>query len=58
MCTRMTALPFLLLALLPFVVFDSDYILVSCPLCKPNTLWNIFRILDGNVEQDERMCRI
>ena len=34
------------------VVFDSDYALISCPLCKSNTLWNIFMILGRNVEQD------
>ena len=39
--TRMTTLPFLLLALSPFVIFDSDYALISCQLCKWNTLWNI-----------------
>ena len=27
--TRMTTLPFLLLALSPFVIFDSDYALIS-----------------------------
>ena len=32
---RMTTLPFLLLALSPF---DSDYALISCPLCKSNKL--------------------
>ena len=26
---RMTTLPFLLLALYPFVIFDSDYVLIS-----------------------------
>ena len=40
--TRMTTLPFLLLALSPFVIFDSDYTLMfSCLLCKSNTVWNI-----------------
>ena len=28
--TRMTTLPFLLLALSTFVTFDSDYALISC----------------------------
>ena len=56
--TRMTTLPFLLLALSPFVIFDSDYALISCPLCKANTLWNIFMILGQNVEQDETTCHI
>ena len=49
---RMTTLPFLLLALSPFVMSDSDYPLISCPLCKSKTLWNIFMILGRNVEQD------
>ena len=43
--TRMTILPFLIFALCPFVIFDSDYALISCPLFKSNTLWNIFMIL-------------
>ena len=30
--TRMTTLPFILLALSPFVMSDSDYPLISCPL--------------------------
>ena len=50
--TRMTTLPFLFLALSPFVIFDSDYALILCPLCKTNTLWYIFVILDRTVEQD------
>ena len=58
LCTRMTTLPFLLLALSPFVIFDSDYALISCPLCKSNTLWKILMILDKNVEQNETMCHI
>ena len=33
-CTRMTTLLFLFLALSPFVIFDSNYALVSCPFCK------------------------
>ena len=52
----MTHLPFLLLALSPFVIFDSDYALISCPLCKLNTLWNILVILGRNVDQDEMTC--
>ena len=55
--TRMTTLPFLLLALSPFVIFDSDYALISCPLCRSNTLHHIFMIL-RNVEQDETMCHV
>ena len=56
--TRMTTLPFLLLALSPFVIFDSDNPLISCPLCKSKTLWNIFMILGRNVEQDQTMCYV
>ena len=48
--TRMTTLPFLLLALSPIVIFDSDNPLISCPLCKSKTLWNIFMILGRNVQ--------
>ena len=51
--TRMTTLPFLLLALSPFVIFDTDYALISCLLCNLNTLWNILMILSRNVEQDK-----
>ena len=50
---RMTTLPFLLLTLSPFVIFDSDYALILCPLCKLNTLWNILMILGSNEEQDQ-----
>ena len=50
--TRMTTLPFLLLALSSFVMSDSDYPLISCPLCKSKTLWNIFMILGRNVEPE------
>ena len=58
--TRMTTLPFLLLALSTFVIFDSDYPLILCLLCncKSKTLWNIFMILGRNVEQDQTMCRV
>ena len=56
--TRLTTLPFLLLALSPFVMSDSDYSLISCPLCKSKTLWNIFMILGRNVEQDQTLCRV
>ena len=56
--TRMTTLPSLLLALSPFVMSDSDYPLISCPLCCSKTLWNIFIILGRNVEQDQMTCRI
>ena len=54
--TRVTTLPFLLLALSPFVIFDSDNPLISCPLCKSKTFWNIFMILGTNVEQDQMTC--
>ena len=56
--TRMTTLPFLLLALSPFVIFDSDYPLLLCPLYKSKNLWNIFMILGRNVEQDQTTCCI
>ena len=42
---RMTTLPFLPLALSPYVIFDTDYALISCPLCKSNALKNILMIL-------------
>ena len=56
--SRMTILPFLLLALSPFVISDSDYPLILCPLCKSKALWNIFMILGRNVEQDQTTCRV
>ena len=56
--SRMTTLPFLLLPLSPFVIFDSDYSLISCQLCNSNTLWNILIVLGKNVEQDKTMCCI
>ena len=55
-CTKMTTLPFLRLELSPFVIFDSDNPLISCPLCKSKTLWNIFIILGRNVEHDQTAC--
>ena len=55
--TRMTTLPFLLLALSLFVMSDSDYPLISCQICKSKTLWN-FMIFGRNVEQDQTMCHI
>ena len=58
LCTRMTTLPFLLMALSPFVIFDSYYPLISCLLCKSKTFWNSFMILGRNVEQDKMTCRI
>ena len=54
--TRMTTLPFLLLLLSPFVIFDSDYAFILCLLCNSNTLWNILMVLGRNVEQDETTC--
>ena len=57
-CTRMTTLPFVLLVFSPFVIFDSDYPLILCSLCKSKTLWNIFVILGRNVEQDQTTCRV
>ena len=36
--TRMTTLPFLVLVLSPFVIFDSDNPLISCLLCKKDPL--------------------
>ena len=56
--TRMTTLPFLLLALSPFVMSDRDNPLTSCPLCKSKTLLNIFMILGKNVEQDQMTCLV
>ena len=56
--TRMTTLPFLFLALSPFVMPDSDYPLILCPLCKSKTLWNIFMLLGRNVEQVQTTCHV
>ena len=56
--TRMTTLPFLLLASYSFVIFNSDYALISCPLCKSNIFWNIFMIVGRNREQDNTTCRV
>ena len=56
--TRMTTLPFFLLALSPFVMSDSDYPLISFLLCKSKTLWNIFMILGRYVEQDQKICQV
>ena len=36
-CRVKERLPFLLLALSTFVIFDIDYALISCMLCKLNT---------------------
>ena len=55
---RMIILPFLLLVLSPFVIFDRDYPLILCPLCKSKTLWNSFMILGRNVEEDQLTCRV
>ena len=56
--TIITTLPFLLFALSPIVIFDSDCALILCPFCKSNTLWNIFMILGRNVEQDKMTCHV
>ena len=56
--TRMTTLPFLILRLSPFVIFDSNYALIWCPLCKSKTLWNILMILGSNKEQEQGTCHI
>ena len=56
--TRMTTLPFLHLVLSPFVIFDRDYPLILCLLCKSKTLWDIFMILGRNVEQDQMTCHV
>ena len=37
---------------------DSDYALISGPLCKSKTLWNIFMILGRNVELDQTTCLV
>ena len=52
----MKTLSFLILALSPFIIFDSDNPLISCPLCKSKTLWNISMIFGRNVEQDQTTC--
>ena len=51
----MTTLLFLLLVLSPFVIFDSDYPLILCPLCKSKVLWNIIMILGRNEELNQNM---
>ena len=56
--TRITTIRFLLLPISPFVIFDSDYAFISCPLFKSNTLWNIFMKFGRNVEQDKMKCRV
>ena len=55
---KMTTLPFLLLALSLFVIFDIDNPLILCLLCKSKTLWIIFMVLGRNVEQDQTTCRV
>ena len=54
----MTTLPFLLLALSPFVMSDNDYPFILCLLCKSKTIWNIFMILSRNVDQDQTTCDV
>ena len=53
---KMTTLPFLRLALSPFLMSDNDYPLILCPICKSKTLWNIFIVLGRTVEQDDMSC--
>ena len=55
---RMTTLPILLLALSTFVIFDSDYALISLLLCKSNTILNVLMMLGSNGEQDQTTCHI
>ena len=50
--------PLTFLTVVKFVIFDRDYPLILCPLCKSKTLWNMFMILGRNVEQDQMTCRI
>ena len=45
----MTTLSFLLLALSPFVMSDSDYPLILCPLCKNRTRQRIEYKNDNSV---------
>ena len=40
------------------IMSDSDYPLISCPLCKSKTLWDIFMILGRDVEQDQTTCHV
>ena len=56
--TRMITLPFLFLVIFRFVIFDRDYVLISCLLCKSNTLWKILMILGRTVEQDKMTCHV
>ena len=51
--TRMTTLTFLLLELLPLVMFEFNFLLL---LCNMNTPRNILIMLGTNVEQDKMMC--
>ena len=56
--SRTTTLVFLLLALSPFVMSDSDYPLISYLLCKSKTLWNIFMILGRTGTDDMSHTRM
>ena len=48
-CIKNDNSAFLTFAVIPFVIFDSDYALISCPLCNSNTLWNILMVFGRNV---------
>ena len=49
---------FLTFGVISLCYIDSDNALISCPLCKSKTLWNIFMILGRNVEQDQTTCSV
>ena len=54
--TRMTTLPFLLLALSPFVIFDSDNPLFLVRSVSQRPFGIFFMILGRNEEQDQTPC--
>ena len=56
--TKMTTLPFLPLALSPFVISPSNYPLILPTLCKSKTFWNIFMIFGRNIEQEQTTCHV
>ena len=49
---------FLTFGVISLCIFNCDNPLISCPLCKSKTLWNIFMILGKNVEQDQTACLV